>query len=231
MNSSYLANDRKLKVWAYDSSSFTSLVPGMTEALNVTINPSSYTRTFKPLETEPIVIGNGQVVGRKIVDPPMEEFKMQLWFDGTGTIGGTGEVNDDIDKFKRYALLFNGKIHSQNFIKLEWGGAGDLTFKGQLKSLQIEYTLFDRDGKPLRAKADATFIQVMDEETRKSLKKESSPDLTHVRTVRAGDNLPLMCYRIYGRSDYYIQVATANGLQNVIFLEPGQKIVFPPLEK
>jgi nucleoid-associated protein YgaU len=91
--------------------------------------------------------------------------------------------------------------------------------------------MFDQKGIPLRAKGSATFIQSINSELRESLKKKNSPDLTHIRVVEAGDNLPLMCHRIYGDPAFYVQVARANKLENLMTLEPGRRIYFPPLEK
>ena len=69
------------------------------------------------------------------------------------------------------------------------------------------------------------------EAQRAAREKKSSPDLTHERVVKEGDNLPLMTYRIYGDPKYYLEVARVNGLTNFRKLTPGQKIVFPPIEK
>jgi len=51
-----------------------------------------------------------------------------------------------------------------------------------------------------------------------------------VRIVAPGDSLPLMCYRIYGDSRYYIQIAKFNRLNDFRNLQPGTRISFPPLE-
>ena len=52
-----------------------------------------------------------------------------------------------------------------------------------------------------------------------------------MRTVKAGDTLPLMCYRIYGDPKYYLDVAEVNHLGNFRVLIPGSALVFPPIEK
>jgi nucleoid-associated protein YgaU len=49
--------------------------------------------------------------------------------------------------------------------------------------------------------------------------------------VKKGDTLPLMCYRIYGDSRYYLQVAMANRLTNFRNLQVGDELFFPPIEK
>lgn len=230
-----------LKIWAYEDSNFSSTVAGLPKPLTVSINPDSYKRVYKPLKSknQGRKLANGELVYERVyVDPPPERFQMELWFDGTGAIpaveGSTTtfvDIAEEIEAFKKQALLYNGKIHSSNYIKLEWGGNKGLIFKGQLEDFSVSYTLFDRSGKPLRAKGTATFVQTMNAATRESLKKKNSPDLTHIREVQAGDTLPLMCYRIYGDSTFYIQVARANQLADVMFLEPGQRIYFPPIEK
>jgi len=59
----------------------------------------------------------------------------------------------------------------------------------------------------------------------------NSPDLTHLRTANAGDNLPLMSNKIYGDSKYYLELAKVNNLNSVFDVLPGDKVVFPPLKK
>ena len=79
--------------------------------------------------------------------------------------------------------------------------------------------------------AKVKFKGSIEEKKRVAKENNNSPDLTHRRTVKAGDTLPLMCYQIYGDSKYYLQVAEVNDLGNFRSLTPGQNILFPPLEK
>src|SRR5699024_10761068 len=102
-------------------------------------------------------------------------------------------------------------------------------FKCVLKSASVKYTLFSSDGRPIRAKISATFEGFIEDELRVAKDSDTSPDLTHRRTVQEGDRLPLMCYQIYGDSKYYLQVAAVNDLTNFRNLEPGVQIYFPPL--
>jgi Uncharacterized protein containing LysM domain len=122
----------------------------------------------------------------------------------------------------------DGDTHQPRYLKLTWG---DLIFKCRLASVVINYSLFDNSGIPLRAELDTEFTG--DIETSERLKKEnkSSPDLTHSRMVKVGDQLPLMCEAIYGSANYYLKVAKINGLRNFRDLKPGQELFFPPLEK
>jgi nucleoid-associated protein YgaU len=100
-----------------------------------------------------------------------------------------------------------------------------------LKSYTLTYTLFKPDGTALRATIDAQFTESIDYADKINMASPNSPDLTHFRTVRAGDTLPLMTYNIYGDSSYYLKVAKSNLLNSVYGISPGDSIAFYPLEQ
>ena len=110
---------------------------------------------------------------------------------------------------------------------LVWGTT--VNFRCRLTKLDIEYSLFAPNGTPLRAKLSVGFEQYLSPKRVAQEGDPSSPDLTHVRTVVAGDSLPLMCHRIYGDGKYYIEVAKVNDLTDFRQLQPGSRITFPPL--
>jgi nucleoid-associated protein YgaU len=100
-----------------------------------------------------------------------------------------------------------------------------------LKGASIAYKLFRADGTPIRAVITANFTENVDDATRVATERKSSPDVTHMRVVKAGDTLPLLSFKIYGDKKYYLELARVNGLDHFTRLEPGQEIYFPPLEK
>ncbi len=164
------------------------------------------------------------------------DLSLQLIFDGTGVAYMGGEqarrasrgesVKKDIALLKKLCLQMNGVLHQPNFLKVSWG---DFKFWCRLASLDVTYKLFDESGDPLRAELAVSFVQ---DRSAKSIQLEankSSPDLTHVRTVKGGDTLPLLCNEIYGSPMHYLSVAAENGLNDFRFLQPGQKLRFPPL--
>jgi hypothetical protein len=135
-------------------------------------------------------------------------------------------VTDRVKAFLKLAFQYNGSIHEPNYLLLEYGA---IRFPCRLSSVDIKYTLFDRDGTPLRA--ELTVKLVADKDTKKRAKEEgkTSPDLTHARVVRHGDTLPLLTHEIYGSSAYYLDVARYNQLDDFRRLTPGQQLLFPPL--
>lgn len=155
-----------------------------------------------------------------------QDLSLDFILDGTGVSGEKVEVPDRVKNFLDVAYEYQGEQHRPRYLKIVWG---TMIFKCVLKSANVNYTLFNPEGQPLRAKISASFNGFIEDTLRAAQEDSSSPDLTHMRVVNDGDTLPLMTYNIYGDSKYYFQVAEINGLTNLKKLETGQKIFFPPL--
>lgn len=194
------------------------------------INPETYTLEYKVKTAE----GQGQGTSgaqAKFEYTMPEELTFEFLFDNTGIIDGKPKkdgVFDAVNDFRRVLTEYQGTSHEPYHLKLVWG---NLIFKGRAIELSITYKLFNPDGRPIRAVAKAKFKGSIEEKKRAAKEDKTSPDLTHHYRVKAGDNLPLLCYRIYGDPQYYLKVAEANGLSNFRILDPGTNLVFPPIEQ
>lgn len=221
---------KKLKVTGYKDDKFTQKV-GDGEFTTL-LNPEKYTLKYKVEYTE--AQGQGTSATQpKFVRTPPEEFELDFLFDRTGVIKGQDEssgdgIIDDLEQFKKIVFDYSGDEHKPNYVMVGWG---TLLFKGTLLEMSIEFKLFGSDGTPLRAVVKTKFKGSVEEDLRVAKENNNSPDLTHIRVVNEGDTLPLMTFKIYGDSKYYLEVAKANKLQNFRKLKVGQKIMFPPIEK
>ncbi|WP_428667708.1 CIS tube protein [Runella sp.] len=198
------------------------------------INPESYTLDYKLKFSESQGQGtSGKQLKYEYTEP--EEITFEFLFDNTGIIDGKPrpDVAEDLQRFREVLIDYKGDAHEPRHFKLVWGAglSNKGIFKGRVTEVSITYKLFSPDGKPLRAVAKVKFKASIEEMKRAAKENKQSPDLTHLRTVKAGDTLPLLCYRIYGDSKYYLQVARINQLSNFRRLIPGQQLVFPPIEK
>lgn len=207
---------------------------GLSEADDVfeaLINPEGYSLSYKLKFSEG---GQGQgTSGQQLkyeyTEP--EEISFEFLFDNTGIIDGKprASIADDLKRFKEVVIDYKGDSHEPRHFKLVWGE--NSIFKGRVTELSVNYKLFRPDGTPIRATAVVKFRSSIEEQIRAAKENNSSPDLTHVRKVKAGDTLPLMCYKIYGDPGYYLQVAETNGIAGFRSLKPGTDIFFPPIEK
>jgi len=205
---------------------------GVSEAeatVEALINPESYTieTTLKFSDDGQGQGTSGQQLKYEYTAP--EEISFDFLFDNTGIIDGKPRENivEDLAAFRAVLVDYQGDSHEPRHFKLVWGDG--FIFKGRVVALSIIYSLFNPDGSPIRAKATVKFKASVEEEMRAAQEDRSSPDLTHMRTVLAGDTLPLMCHRIYGDSKHYLDVARFNRLDDRRALAPGTRLVFPKL--
>ena len=195
------------------------------------INPESYTLQYKLKFSEGSQGQGTSGAQLKYEYTEPEEITFDFLFDNTGIIDGKprASVADDLKRFKEVLIAYKGDSHEPRHFKLVWGE--NSIFKGRVTELSINHKMFNPDGTPIRATATVKFRSSIEEQKRAARENKSSPDLTHIRKVKYGDTLPLMCYRIYGDPKYYMQVAEVNGISNFRQLQPGTDIFFPPIDK
>ncbi|HMQ46522.1 MAG TPA: hypothetical protein PKA00_04525 [Saprospiraceae bacterium] len=233
---------------------FSDVANGVSSLISLVPFPDKF--TFIPLrETDPIPIPSGlpfslmfnpeqfseqerylfntrQAPGQtgaqqRFLNTAPKSFSFEFTIDGTGGSGEKKEVELSVASFKK-VVGFNGDIHRPNFLLAIWG-----TFISTcvLTSMDVTYTMFRKNGTPLRAKVRVSFAG----HTKRLLELLSmnllSPDLTHFRTVVEGDTLPLLSYKVYESPRYYLEIAKVNGLTSPRQLKRGQELRFPPIEK
>ncbi|WBX98269.1 CIS tube protein [Chryseobacterium gambrini] len=232
---------QKLTIGTYENSDYQKRIDA--KAFKAFINPTGYSVTYKT-QLEP-----GQALGtpkeaKKYVASPSTDLQLEFLFDGTGvteTYSGNKLINkikknsfsktsvkEQVEAFYLATGKVSGSIHKPYNVILNWG---DFEFKGVLAEFTVEYKLFNNEGQPLRAIGKAKFSESVGQELAAKETNNQSPDVTHKRTVQAGDTLPLMTERIYGDSKYYLEVAKVNNLINFRQLKPGTELYFPPIEK
>ncbi|MBX7548032.1 LysM peptidoglycan-binding domain-containing protein [Streptomyces monashensis] len=114
------------------------------------------------------------------------------------------------------------------WVRFEWGSARTTSFDGVLSSLSVTYSLFDVDGKPLRATCSLSIEEAsVDPPGQNPTSGARTARSTH--TVVAGDSLPLLAWREYGDATAWRVIAEANGIDDPMALAPGAELVVPAL--
>ncbi|WP_136513102.1 CIS tube protein [Geomonas edaphica] len=200
------------------------------ESFEALINPESYTLDYKVKTSDGQGQGTSGAQAKYEFTLP-EELTFEFLFDNSGIIDGKPKkegVQKDVDRLRKMLTGYQGKSHEPYHLKLVWGS---LVFTGRTTELSLTHKMFNTDGQPIRSVAKVKFKKSIEEKKRARKEDKSSPDLTHKRTVKAGDTLPLLCYLAYGDTRYYLQVAQVNGLDNFRKLTPNTSILFPPISK
>lgn len=209
---------------------------GPPSTFNAFINPDEITVTYSTAYDHTTAIGNDNAAGTFLSSTPME---LQLKFFLDGTLPRSKDDQFVVKNIKDFydACGYTPDRHRPKYVRILWGSFTLMrftppdVFDGCLKTVSIQYKLFSPGGMPLRALISATFVESISAKKDEANKKNSSPDLTHVRIVKEGDTLPSLTLGIYGDLKYYLEVARVNNLKDFRDLPTGTKLFFPPFDK
>lgn len=225
----------KLVIRSFENRDFSGEDPA--KKFTTPINPESFTQTFKVNADTSQGHGNpGTEAKYKSTEP--EQLRLEFVLDGTKTMEGYGgdnkdyiskKVHDQLDDLMKCVYNFDGKIHRPRFLIVHWGS--EMDFKCVLSNLDLNYTLFEPDGSPLRVKVNATFLAHKSREQLLAESRASSPDLTHYRKVNQGDRLDLLSNEIYNDPKYLMQLGKVNNLVTIRRIKAGSDLYFPPFDK
>lgn len=169
-----------------------------------------------------------------------ETLSLELFFDSTasGTGAGAVSVTAEVEGFHKLVAV-QSKSHAPTLLRVTWGqdfpgvAMGDSAtagaFTGVVLSVGRRFTLFNPDGKPLRAlvtialKHYATLAQQL------AAINLQSADHTRVHVVADGETLPLIAHDAYADAGLWRVIADHNHLTDVRDLEPGTRLEIPPL--
>jgi LysM repeat protein len=112
------------------------------------------------------------------------------------------------------------------YVQLCWGKF--VSFKAVIRSLDINFTLFNKDGVPLRATASITLEQFEDDDKWPKQNPTSgtlAPAADHV--VQPGETLDRIAEEHFGDPTEWRALASANGIRDPFEIRAGQRITVP----
>jgi nucleoid-associated protein YgaU len=116
------------------------------------------------------------------------------------------------------------------WVRFEWGTSKTTSFDGVLSNLSVDYSLFDVDGKPLRAKCSLS-IEEAGSDTPGQNPTSGSREARRTHRVVAGDSLPQLAWREYGDATAWRVIAEANDIDDPMLLVPGAELLVPAMEE
>ncbi len=196
--------------------------------LKFPINPEkvTVTDTAAPSRSENV----GSTLPQKQGGPKNpREIKFDVVFD-------TYEAREDvramyISKLQRFARP-DPELHINPTLLFSWGSftaEDDVAFVCDLEEFNVTYTMFLPDGTPVRAKVSITLREV--EDPNELAAYFQSPDHAKLHTVKRGDTLQQIANREYENPAEWRRIADANGIDDPLNLEPGTRLLVPPILK
>lgn len=210
---------------------------------SVMYNPESFSRTYSDSLIPLNSVTEGGSSPLKSTGQNNQQYSFKLFFDATGASPSAGILGQNItslvsqaaggvdiliNQFKQTVFTIEKNTHTGTRVLVIWGTN---RFIGKVASFTVNYKLFDRAGRPLRADVDIKMVEDDPLTIQSLVQKLESPDVTKTYTVKAGDTLTLLAKKMYEDESLYLEIARINGLTNYRKLTPGQVLVFPPINK
>ncbi|MEW1905390.1 MULTISPECIES: LysM peptidoglycan-binding domain-containing protein [unclassified Streptomyces] len=158
------------------------------------------------------------------------ELSLEVFLDATATHDNS--VEQAVEKLMKACVPTKASLGRKKpaspWVRFEWGSARTTSFDGVLSNLSVSYTLFDVDGKPLRATCRLSIEEAsVGPAGQNPTSGARTGRSTHV--VVAGDSLALLAWREYGDATAWRVIAEANGIDDPMALVPGTELVVPAL--
>lgn len=170
-----------------------------------------------------------------------ETLNLELFFDSTqdGTGAEAVAVTDQVEAFHKLVAV-KGSLHAPPLVRVSWGDnfpgtamgetetAGE-TFTAVVLSVQRRFTLFNPDGRPLRAIVTLALKHFATVAEQIAAINYQSADHTRIHVVAEGETLPLIAHDAYADARKWRVIAEHNDLADVRALKPGDLLELPPL--
>lgn len=148
---------------------------------------------------------------------------LELFFD---TYEARSNVKNHTDKLYTLALI-DETIHRPPRVLVQWG---KLRFQGVVESINHRYTMFLEDGTPVRSTCTLTLREAQNAtEQRQEDRGNQSPDHAKLHAVRRGETLQSIAGEEYEDPNEWRRIADANGIDDPFRLEPGRRLMIPPI--
>jgi len=149
-----------------------------------------------------------------------QTLSLSLFLDGSDARKPVKAALAALRKF----VSINGELHTPPVCLFVWG---DVRFQGVVTSLKEKFSLFDNDGKVVRATVALSLKSYQSVGVQIREMKRASPDRTRVRTVRDGETLAQLANEAYGDPRLWRAIATQNDIDRPRFLATGQTLRIP----
>jgi hypothetical protein len=149
-----------------------------------------------------------------------QTLSLALFLDGSDARQPVKTALQALRKF----VSIDKDLHSPPVCLFVWG---DVHFQGVVTSLKEKFSLFDGDGKVVRATVNLTLKSYQAVEVQIRHMKRSSPDRTRVRAVRDGETLAQLANEAYAEPRLWRMIAAQNDIDHPRFLTAGQTLRIP----
>jgi len=197
--------------------------------------PKEITVLFNPEEYTINKDNNFAVQGIPGLSAPIVQFvngnlrtlEMELFFD-TWDRGPRlkKDVRTEFTSKIIQLMEIDSDLHAPPLLVVSWS---TLQFRCVLARVNQKFTMFDGDGKPVRARLTCTFNEVIDPEQEAREVNRQTVDFSKAHTVMQDETLSAIATKFYNDPRAWRPIAVANGIDDPSSIIPGQSLLIPSL--
>jgi LysM repeat protein len=147
---------------------------------------------------------------------------MELLFD---TYEKRADVRVETEKFVQL-MEIDAALHAPPILIVAWAS---LQFRCVLTKASQKFVLFLDDGRPVRARINASFTEFIDAEHEALKTKRETADYTKRHTVLQGETIPNIASKYYGDPALWRPIALLNQIDEPRQLRTGMLLSIPSL--
>ena len=197
-----------------------------TEEITVLFNPEDYTiNKDNNLAVQGIPGLSAPIV--QFVNGNLRTLEMELFFD---TWDRSAFPKKDVRKTftnKVVGLMdIDPDLHCPPLLLVSWSS---LQFRCVLARVNQKFTMFDNEGRPVRARLTCTFNEVIDPAQESREVNRQTADFSKAHVVIQGEQLNVIATKFYNNPLAWRPIAIANGLDDPRAIFTGQSLLIPSL--
>jgi hypothetical protein len=116
------------------------------------------------------------------------------------------------------------------FVTFIWGANTSSSFKAVCDSLTVAYKLFAPNGEPIRAEVNMTLKEAQASEPAPQNPTTRAEAGLGVHTLKDGETLQAIAYRVYGDANRWRAIAEVNGIDNPLHIRRGTPLMLPLID-
>lgn len=192
------------------------------EAFEVLMNPEEYALAKDNNFASHNVPGLSSPI-LQFVHGNLRTLTMELFFDTTDE---ARDVREETEKVVRLSAI-DSELHAPPPVTISWGS---LLFTGVLSSVNQTFNRFLADGRPVRARLDVTWSEIVDPDRESREVNRQTADFSKRHVVSEGETLAGLAARYYQEPAAWRAIALENGIEDPRRdLFPGRELVVPSL--
>lgn len=163
-----------------------------------------------------------------------QSVSLKIFFDDWEALAG--DVTKDVEQLLDWCTPTKKSIGNNKsqppILRFTWGANMHLqVHKYYLSSVNATYTMFRRDGTPVRATADIKLSEVPTDDPDGQNPTSGAINTRRTHLISQGDSLQSIAYREYGRAGLWRGIAAFNNIDDPMRLQLGDQLLLPSLEE